>query len=264
MERDETESERVLSDYLETCAQLLPAEIPRRRCPNCDRSTVLYCSSCPQIVVDTNGWPEQVRRKPVRLPFQVDVLLDDRHGSSTGIQAVAILQAEDPDSARILEVEDKPENIPDYGSDDGTFLLFPGPDSVSLSEIPPNSIRILVVLDCKWTRSRLRFHSKLSHIQKVHLDDPPSQSFFWRWHRAGPGMLSTIEALYCAARQITDDDDDNVVGLLWLFAMQREIIRRAHEKGNGSREHLPYSQSGKDVNRAFRERTTDGKEAAAK
>jgi ABC-type Zn2+ transport system substrate-binding protein/surface adhesin len=40
-------------------------------------------------------------------------------------------------------------------------------------------------------------------LQFVHLEFPPHKSHFWRWHNRGDGMLSTIEAVYFAAREVS-------------------------------------------------------------
>ena len=49
-------------------------------------------------------------------------------------------------------------------------------------------------------------------------------------------MLSTIKAVYCAAMEITRDDDswseetrDDLIQVLWLFDLQHSIIQRKGE-----------------------------------
>jgi len=152
-------------------------------------------------------------------------------------------------------------------------------------------IRRLVVLDCKWRRTVSRLHPNLAGVPRVRLDtastgDPDSASsprtFFWRWHNSGDGCLSTIEAVYYAAWQVlqvvnggnaidssgdVDNSDaqqqtqkfrlyetDDLVHMLWLFALQRNAIRRSYESGRG-KDHgapVPFSEEGKEYHRSLR------------
>ena len=123
----------------------------------------------------------------------------------------------------------------------GTYVLFPQEGkSVPISSVA-HKIKKLVVLDIKWTRSynvrlfsadhhktatststttvlpgdgdgdgdektttattKINPLSSLEDLPFVHLEFPPQKSHFWRWHNRGDGMLSTIEAIYFAARE---------------------------------------------------------------
>jgi len=127
--------------------------------------------------------------------------------------------------------------VPD---DEGTYVLFPQEGkSVPISSVA-HKIKRLIVLDIKWTRSynvrlfsadhhktaaaaaatttttvlagggektttttaRINPLSPLEDLPFVHLEFPPQKSHFWRWHNRGDGMLSTIEAIYFAAREV--------------------------------------------------------------
>ena len=186
---------------------------------------------------------------------------------------------------------------------DGTYVLFPQEGkSVPISTVA-SKIKRLVVLDIKWTRSYnvqlfsadhhkiLVSHpseagggksynplAPLKDLPFVHLEYPPENSHFWRWHNRGNGMLSTIEAIYFAAREVSvalqrrrdtgeaDDDDNgcnarqkhsleewnddrNFVDILWLFALQRSIIQeRSLQEGRP----VAFSEEAKAMARALR------------
>jgi hypothetical protein len=63
----------------------------------------------------------------------------------------------------------------------------------------------------------------------------PNESQFWRWHSAGKGKLSTIEAIYYSAWELSRDwsltDRQKLVHLFWIFRLQRNIIQDKHAKG---------------------------------
>jgi len=185
----------------------------------------------------------------------------------------------------------------------GTYVLFPQEGkSVPISAVA-NKIKRLVVLDIKWTRSfNVQIFSADHHkimvsrpseggggksynplaplkgLPFVHLEYPPQNSNFWRWHNRGAGMLSTIEAIYFAAREVSitlqqrrdideeekddddsnyrlqgcikeGDDDENFVDILWLFALQRSIVQeRSLQEGRP----VAFSEEAKAMARALR------------
>ena len=161
------------------------------------------------------------------------------------------------------------DEIPNYSStkDDGTFLLFPGPTSQPFSSIVNSSgasrVTRLVVLDCKWSRSSIRFHPSIADLPRVHLDRIPKHSFYWRWHNAGDGMLSTIEAIYYSAWDVatvhpdlSKDDRAKLVTLLWLFGLQREVIKKRYKEGKVKcfkhEPYVPFLEASKELNRSLR------------
>mmetsp|Transcript_16953 Transcript_16953/g.39139 ORF Transcript_16953/g.39139 Transcript_16953/m.39139 type:complete len:434 (-) Transcript_16953:220-1521(-) len=191
------------------------------------------------------------------------------------------------------------------GDTDGTYVLFPQEGkSVPISTVATR-IKRLVVLDIKWTRSyNVQLFSADHHkimvsrpseagggktynplaplkdLPFVHLEHPPQNSHFWRWHNRGVGMLSTIEAVYFAAREVSvalerlrsigedqngDDNsehrhehehshegwdyDPSFVDILWLFALQRSIIQeRSLQEGRP----VAFSEEAKAQARALR------------
>jgi len=98
---------------------------------------------------------------------------------------------------------------------------------------------------------------------QVHLDYTPKESFFWRWHNAGEGMLCTLEAIYFAAVQIStcqlqnlslsftmqNNDKLALLDIMWLFAIQRRLTCTTVEKHGRP---LPFSTNGKELQRNYR------------
>lgn len=288
----------------------------------CNTSQSLYCKECYSLLVPDHSLPipiscrrrtigettldNQFEGRPLRVPFNLHIILDDRRGSATGIHAMALLNGtnekgagsnhhgEDKDDSQTDSIADSmnvnPSNdfsdlglvklidlanndeIPNYRQDDAsTFLLLPSEgESVPLESVAQR-IQTLVVLDIKWTKSRVWSRNKaLSTLQKVHLSSPPEKSYYWRWHNAGNGMTSTMEAIYYAAfetmqakrqhllesGQISQSDSNkllidekNLIHLLWLFGHQRAAtFSRAQNEGKPA----PSSVEGKEMQRALR------------
>lgn len=203
-------------------------------------------------------------------------------------------------SGRIVN-EDKVDGDATGNIDEGgTYVLFPQEGkSVPMSSVA-GKIKRLVVLDIKWTRSfnvklfSADYHkimvssqseagggksynplSGLKDLPFVHLEFPPQNSNFWRWHNRGEGMLSTIEAIYFAAREASvalqqrrdigenekgddnarqiaseeQDNDQTFTDILWLFALQRSIIQeRSVQEGRP----VAFSEEAKAMARALR------------
>lgn len=135
-------------------------------------------------------------------------------------------------------------------SEIGTYVLFPQKGkSVPISSVA-GKLKRLVVLDIKWSKLGLITTNTpaLTALPFVHLESPPPQSHFWRWHNAGDGMLSTAEAIYYAAleagaaRGWTEKEQDQIIDVMWLFALQRSIVgRRGVQAGRPA----AYSKEGK-------------------
>ena len=153
----------------------------------------------------------------------------------------------------------------DVDDADGTYLLFPVPgESVPLSSVAHRVSR-LVALDCTWTKASARRRPELARLPTVHLTDPPDRSRIWRWHNSGSGMLSTIEAVYHAAVEVSDvlearrqpavSREENArtskdhIDLLWLFALQRAATLDAARRDGRD---PPTSEAEKERRRAMR------------
>jgi hypothetical protein len=258
----ESEADETLARYLESCADLIPGS--RTVCSGCMVSRFLYCPECYEILVPKELWPESLRNGSFRLPFDVDIILDDKRASATGIQlATTMKKADKParDSVWVYDCARKNE-IPQYeeGSE-GTYLLFPGPSSQPLSSVLTTSgIKKLVILDCKWSRPSIRLNPSIASLKRVHLDHAPKESYFWKAHSHGEGMVCTIEALYFASWQAagtlgwSKDEQHSLVHMMWLFGQQRGAISKYYATDSARKppNHLPFTEEGKEYQRSLR------------
>ena len=288
---DEIESEKhqLLGDYLERVNVMLQQrsankeEWQRTKCCECNASRHIYCFDCCRLLIPPEDWPDSIRNKTLRLPFHLDIVLDDRRAASTGVQIAALVRHAtlDDDDDDDEDVDGRPpkhkmtttrlwdqeqnEGIPDYSQDEGkqngikTYVLFPCSGSIplsSLEQVEAQNLR-LVVLDCRWQYCS-RLLDSLYHLPKVHLDSPPPESYYWRWHNAGQGCLSTAEAIFWAAWQLAPDthrkEKEQLLDILWIFAVQRNVIqRRFHEEvQERTIPHLPFTNQAKEHARNLR------------
>ena len=259
-------------------------KFPRKKC--CGTSRSLYCIECSKLLIDRERWPTSIQAGHLELPFKLDIVLNDRRLSATGFHALVLLKASrgssqdssidaieeenqcitQQEQVRLFDIENG-EQLPSYeGTVKNTFLLFPSENSVPISSVA-DKIHRLIVLDCKWTKSSCQSLPQLERIQNVHIGNPPLESFFWRWHNAGTGMISTLEAIYFAALEAAevrescreDFKDINrkaLIDLMWLFGIQRSATAvSAKRKGKP----LPFSKCGKAMQRNLR-KTEKGSE----
>lgn len=132
----------------------------------CGTSRSLYCPICCSLLV-----PEDCKKPaPVQLPFDLDIILTDRRGSSSGLHAVTLTE---PGSVNLVDYEggDAMPRYNNHADEDAvgrqSFLLYPlEGESCALSDVAP-CIAKLVVLDCKWTKSSIKEHPELHKLQKV-------------------------------------------------------------------------------------------------
>jgi len=282
----------VLASFLEKCSNearnLEQGSSPfaaRTNCDKCGASRSMYCFDCCRLLIPFEQRPDPILSETLRLPFDVDLILDDRRASSTGVQMKAIMDSMSQCEGKMrLFDKELNEEVPDYLTAEdceGTYVLFPCPESIPLSEVVlENSeylrIRRLVVLDCKWSRSSIRLDPKIAALPRVHLaaDRVPKHSYYWRWHSAGQGMLSTAEAIYFSACEVATVDPSwevvdcrKLVYWMWLFGLQREIIAQRHSKkgkvrdGKDPNENavLPFDEDAKSASRALRQLHKDRK-----
>jgi len=168
---DEDDSIVNLGNYLD---KFLPSDSKKIQYPRvdcCGSSKSLYCTECFKLLLDKSQWPESILNGDLKLPFELDIILDDRRRSSSSLHAMVLMKAAASHRAA-LDLDDevkstaihnstihmidvqRDELIPSYeNSLNSTFLLFPSPDSVPLSSVI-EKVSKLVVLDCKWTRCK--------------------------------------------------------------------------------------------------------------
>lgn len=249
------------------------------------------------MLIPPEEWPPSIRNfRDLELPFAMDIILGrkERRNSSSGIQMMAICHmmkcSATPRNINATEVDDnynepqgarfceqggawwkdggfydlnRGESVPSYPTDSKpiTFVLFPSKKSVPISSVA-DKIQRLVIMDVKWTRSGIvDLNPSLSSLTAVHLEYPPKQSQFWRWHNNGEGMLSTMEAIYFAAMEISaargwpQKKREKIIDIMWLFALQRRaIIHQRLRESEETTEPMPFSVEGKRQQRDFRVR----------
>lgn len=280
------DASELLDEYLKNAS---PREFPRKECCNSSRS--LYCPYCCQVLVPREDWPSDVSEGNFKLPFDVDIILGvkERRTCATGVHIKALSSAlesasaledendanDDPNyllseklestkltnsasskhisgSVRIFSLMD--DNIPSYDesmSHEKVFVLFPDQSSVPISSV--GKIDRLVVPDIKWSRQHK--DAQLTCLPRVKLDSPPAKSHFWRWHNAGDGCLSTIEAIYFAAMDVTKNswsssERRKLINIMWLFSLQHAVInKRSLEEQRA----VPFSEEGKGQARLLRQ-----------
>lgn len=168
----------------------------RVKCRQCGATSVHYCPFCQLPHVP---FPE------VHLPLDVDVVFCDRPQKATGLHAKLVA----PRQVRIVDLftdaahkslsGDGLRALPEY--DPATTLLgYPGPESLTFSELPPERLRAarrLIVIDSPWKKSHgLQADPRLACLPRVQLGPGAPASRFWRYHAEGDAKcLSTIEAV---------------------------------------------------------------------
>ncbi|KAG7347133.1 DTW domain containing protein [Nitzschia inconspicua] len=291
-----SEEEKQFTAYLDEVASLPLAPSIEKRSFCCNTSRSLYCPECYKLLVPTAECPLDIPEgDSIELPFVMDIILGrkERRNSSSGVQMMVIRQMMtqiDKEIHRDIQSDgkecpwwtetrlfdlNKGDPVPTYPEEltsmSSTFVLFPSKNSVPLSSVA-NKIKRLVILDIKWTRSGIvQLDPSLSMLPAVHLEYPPKVSQFWRWHNGGDGMLSTMEAIYFAAIEMSaalgwdKERREKIRNIMWIFALQRRAIIHQH-MGNSAEQDalpLPFSMEGKKLQKSFRVRK-DGKDSAAR
>ena len=265
-------SNEALENYLNSFLHERQCFFPRVKC--CGSSKSLYCSECYNLLVPQESTPLAIQKGHLDLPFDMDIILDDRRRSASGIHAAVLLNAsqlgrkeslKEGSSIQIIDAK-KGDKLPCYSDEfgdtnTGTFVLFPSKSSVPISKVAGKLSR-LIVLDCKWTRTGTQqCLPGLVGIPQVHLEFPPEESCFWRYHNAGPGMLSTLEAIYFASSEVMNHmerfpeaNKKALIELMWLFGIQRAAIASSRQCEGKP---LPFSAEAKERQRKLR-RTEKG------
>jgi hypothetical protein len=159
-----------LSCYLEQflTPDLHEVRFPRVEC--CGSSKSLYCTECLTLLIDPSHWPTSILHGKLKLPFDLDIILDDRRRSCSSLHAMVLLRAscssstllkDDPvadeslhhsEPIQLIDLQREDNAIPSYIDHfNSTYLLFPSSDSIPLSSVA-DKVSKLIVLDCKWTK----------------------------------------------------------------------------------------------------------------
>lgn len=192
----------------------------REQCA-CGKKRRLVCAECVRFV----GVPADEQVPRLRLPLHVHVLLDDNRRKATGLHAKLLA----PDHVSVIEYGEQP--MPAFDPET-TLVLFPSKQAKFIDEVERlERFSSIVLIDCRWTTLRAANESALQQLQHVKLRHVPEKSVFWRYHDAGDGCVSSIEALYYAFKEIMRVTGQTVSGgtledLLYIFALQADSIRQ--------------------------------------
>jgi hypothetical protein len=228
---------KAIDDYIQMAKALSDdvfAPLARTRCSGCGRSQRWYCSRCEMWM---DNVPE-AHRQPLTLPFQLTVIVRDAIEDSTGIHAAAlatpVVVRHFPHGLR-NDVATTGSDEPWIRFDASSVVLYPSPGSMTVAELVeelchtaeasrvagaaeaaeserempsqprPTPLCTIIVVDSKWHNDgAVLEHPSIRGLRRVRLEYPPDTSRIWRSHaRATAGCLSTIEALYCFAREFT-------------------------------------------------------------
>ncbi|CAG8806690.1 3205_t:CDS:2, partial [Racocetra persica] len=130
----------------------------RTPCPKCDKPVKYFCYWCYIIVgCDSSELPR------VKLPIKIDVI--KHHKEKVGKSTVAHAKIIAPDDVEIISYSQMPK-IENPGR---MLLLFPGPNSKTLQEIPRSSFDKLLVVDGTWRQASnmARTNPELKNIPTI-------------------------------------------------------------------------------------------------
>jgi hypothetical protein len=255
--------------------------VPRAKCPGCGRVKRWFCNKCLKWLLPTTP------PAPLRLPFDLEILVRDEVDNATGIHAAALAQD--------CKVRLFPDEMIDASTDEdaydpsSTFVLYPSAEACTAKELAAQSATggcrpTIIVPDTKWNNDgAVLRHPSLRGLRHVRLQEPPKASAIWRSNaRAAAGCVSTIEAIYCFAREwrralghdprpsvdrpgpatgrlsSSSEKEDRDAQLLLLFAVTRYAI---DSRANAEQLPPPYADASKK--KAIDHRRQKGRPAAA-
>lgn len=238
----------------------------RTQCPTCLSMKIRYCQNCLRIL----GAPVGVEVPRMSLPLKICVLFAEDRNKSSAVQA-AVMSSD-------VNLMEWPRDFtaPSSLSPEDTVVVYPSDDSItwgdmSLSEL--SAIRNLLLLDCKWQKGKSILNSpELKGLRRIRIANPPKSSSFWRWHYAGEGCISTIEAIYFMLLEYADAVEAATTNrpscpvegsdtgatlplehLLFMFAQQHAAIKTAFAQDPAlAGKELPMTEKFKQNHRMLR------------
>lgn len=174
-------------------ANILPiADMAWQRlpCTSCQRSYKFYCPQC-NIPI---GVPTNVTVPSLKLPLRIHVWFQDKIKKSTAPHA-KVLAPQDVEIIPYPLVNDSTTLINYTREND--VIVYPYFEAETLDEISSDELRhfrTLIFIDCPWQKAPVIMKDPaLANLRHVKLAQPPKESNFWRYHKAGAGCVSTIE-----------------------------------------------------------------------
>ncbi|CAG8779342.1 396_t:CDS:2 [Cetraspora pellucida] len=219
----------------------------RTPCPKCDKPVKYFCYWCYIIVgCDSSELPR------VKLPVKIDVI--KHHKENDGKSTVAHAKIIAPDDVEIISYS----QMPKIENPDRMLLLFPGPNSKTLQEIPRSSFDKLLIVDGTWRQAlnMARTNPELKNIRKVTIN--PQKTLFWRYQNKDENHLATIEALYYFLKEYSEvyeipeeaihsdvnGYDGRYDNLLWYFKYFYEFIQTTYRRQKGKKNFTTRQREG--------------------
>ncbi|CAI5705382.1 unnamed protein product [Peronospora effusa] len=172
----------------------------RLPCTSCHRSYKFYCPKC-NIPL---GVPKNVTVPSLKLPLRIDIWFQDKIKKSTAPHA-KVLAPQDVEIIPYPLVNDS-TNLIKY-TRNNAVVVYPSFEAETMDEISSNelrNLRTLIFIDCPWQKASVIIKDPtLANLRHVKLAHPPKESNFWRYHKAGAGCVSTIEAIQLMLEEYT-------------------------------------------------------------
>ncbi|KAL7686573.1 putative Zinc finger, CCHC-type [Plasmopara halstedii] len=237
-------------------------------CTSCHRSYKFYCPEC-NIAL---GVPKNVKVPTVRLPLQVHVWFQDKIKKSTAPHAKVLA----PKDVHIIPYppRDDANDLPVY-TRESTLVVYPSFEAQTLEQFSAEKLRDIctfVFIDCPWQKAPVILNNPaIATLRHVKLARPPKESNFWRYHKAGAGCVSTIEAIqlmleeYAVAAknagiELTDRaENSHLSDLLFFFNLQFTHISEHFEDDANSERKPPMDAAEKERRRMMCSQKEKGK-----
>ncbi|KAK2947457.1 putative DTW domain protein [Blattamonas nauphoetae] len=196
--------------------KLAPFQFKERvKCPQCQRSSLMYCSNCLKPL-------PSVPIPHLTLPIPLHIVHHPKEKKSKSTAMHALILA--PESTTIHEFP----NFPDFNPKE-TLCLFPAEDAKLLEDFDVSPFKQVVFIDSTWSQAKqICRDARIQSLTKVRIHD--QKTLFWRTQTEAPEFLATIEAIYyffkeyfeASHKQPYNGEFDN---LMFFYAFNYEHIQ---------------------------------------
>ncbi|CAH0476695.1 unnamed protein product [Peronospora belbahrii] len=239
-------------------------------CTSCERSYKFYCPKC-NIPL---GVPSNVTVPLLTLPLHIHVWFQDKIKKSTAPHA-KILAPQDVEIIPYPPVSQDRDNSISY-TYKNAVVVYPSFEAKTLDEITIEElrdIRTLIFIDCPWQKApAIMTDNAINKLRHVKLAQPPRDSNFWRYHKAGAGCVSTIEAIHLMLEEYTaaakkaaitlpeGSATTQLPDLLFFFKLQfTRITKQFESEADPEKKKLPMDADEKERRRQMYSQKEQGK-----
>ncbi|DAZ97035.1 TPA: hypothetical protein N0F65_012904 [Lagenidium giganteum] len=219
------------------------------------------------------GVPAGVTVPAMKLPLNVHVYFQDKIRKSTAPHA-KVLAPQDTEVIMFPPEDPEKQPLPTYSAED-TFVVYPTNQSETLPTMAVDDLKkmkTLVFIDCPWQKApAIMSDASLAHLRCVKLAKPPAESKFWRYHQAGAGCVSTIEAIQLMLQEYVEAmkqhelplregaEETNLDDLLFFFHLLYSTITERYESDPKMFRKPPMDEAEKERQRELRRQKEAGK-----